>query len=148
MSAIVTSIFNAITSTVTTALGPDYKQLRNIFKPEDNDLRIINKAYAVRHGASTNADGITRHYTMDQRFEVVLVNRASQRDDDAATQAIFGVLYDKADDILRAAFSTKLGIPSIVLNVDSPEISQPELLENDAAVIVLSFNVKYRQAVI
>lgn len=147
MSAVVTSIFNAVTSTVTTALGAEYKQLRNIFAIEENDLRVINKAYAVRHGETSNAEGINRVYTMDQRFEVVIVNRAGTRDDDAATQAIFNNLYDKADDILRLAFSSKLGLSSVILNVDSPAISQPQLLENDAAVIILSFNVKYRKSI-
>lgn len=147
MSAVVSSIFSAVVTTVTTALGATYKALPNIYKLEENDFRVIEKAYAVRHGASSFADGVTRHYTMDQRFEVVLVNRATTRNNDSDVQTAFNTLYDKADDILRASFSTKLGLSSVIINVDSPEISEPQILDNGAAVIIVAFNVKYRKAI-
>lgn len=147
MSAVVSSIFSAVTSTVTTALGATYKALPKIYNLEENDFRIIDKAYAVRHGASSFADGITRVYTMDQRFEVVLVNRAVTRNNDNDIQTAINTLYDKADDILRSAFGKKLGLSNVIINVDSPEISEPQILDNSAVVLIVAFNVKYRQSI-
>lgn len=147
MSTIVQSIFDAVTSTAQTAVGVAYKPLRKVFDPSQNDFRSIEKGFGVRHGESTSADGVTRVYTIDQRFEVVLVRRFVDRDDDAAIQDSINELYDKADEILKAAFLTKLGLSAIILIVNEPAISTPEVLDNGAVSIIVSFNVKYRQAI-
>lgn len=147
MSTIVTSIFNAIKTETQTILGASYVELRKIFNPESEDNRNILSAFAIRHGAAAYADGVTRVYTLDQKFEVLLVNRAVNRDDDAAVQTTFNVLYDKADDLLRNFFLKKLGLSTVILTIDQPELSEPVLLDNDAALLIVGFNVKYRQPI-
>ena len=147
MSTIVADIFGAIKTESQTILGADYLYLRKIFTPETEDNRLIEKAFAVKHGAAQFADGITRVYTLDQKFEVMIVNRAPSRDDDASVQTVFNTFYDKADDLLRNFFLKKLGLSAVILIIDQPELSEPVILANDAALLTVGFNVKYRKAI-
>lgn len=147
MSNIVEHIFDQITSVTQDALGADYVPLRRVFDVEQNDSRTMEKAFGVRHGEAISADGVNRVYTMDHSFEIILVNRAVGRDGDSAIQETFNGLYDKADEVLKKIFLSKLNLPNIVLIVDSPSIDTPELLSNGAAMLVVGFNVKYRQAI-
>ena len=147
MSTIVTDIFNAIKNESQTILGVEYVALRNIFNPELEDNRNSYKAFGVKHGAAQSADGITRVYTLDHKFEVLLVNRAPTRDDDAAIQVVINELYNKADDLLRNFFLKKLGLSAIILIIDQPELSDPEILANDAVLLRVGFNIKYRKPI-
>jgi hypothetical protein len=147
MSAIVENIFDAITSLAQTTFGVDYVRLRKVREPEENDFRNIQKAFGVRHGQANSTEGVTRVYTMNQRFEVLIVNAAVDRNDDAAVQDVFHVLYNLADEFLKSAFLTKLGLGSTVLLVDLPELSEPTVLANGAAILIVGFNVRYRQAI-
>lgn len=146
---IVEQIYDQIVTVTDSALGTGtYTRLRKVFSPEENDLRNINQAFGVRHGAASTADGVTRVYTMDHGFEVLLAKRASTRNSDLTIQETINELYDKADDVFRNIHLTKLNLPSIVLIVDSPNIGVPEILENECVLLTLGFNVKYRSAII
>lgn len=147
MSTIVEDIFDAITTTVQTAVGASYLPLRRVFDPAQNDFRTVAKGFGVRHAEASSADGVNRVYTLDHRFEVVLTRAFVDRNDDAAIQEAINELYDKADEVLKASFLTKLGLSSVILIVDSPTIGAPEILPNSAVSLVVGFNVKYRQAI-
>lgn len=147
MSAIVNSIFDAIDTQVSTALGATWVKLRHVLEPEKNDARTMERAYGVRHGSSSNAEGVTRVYTLDQEFAVILVRRVVSRNDDVETQAAINDLYDKADEILKRVFLTKLGLGAVVLNVDSPDMDAPLILASGGVLLELRFNVKYRQSI-
>jgi hypothetical protein len=147
MSDIVGDIHAAIKSLAQTTLGTDYLPLRKIIDPSENDARIIVKGFAVKHGEATNTEGVIKAYTLNQKFQLLITNSAFNRDDENTVQDVFNNLYDKADDFLNAAFLTKLGLPSTVLLVDQPEIAEPAILSNGAALLILTFNVKYRRVI-
>lgn len=147
MSAVVGDIHAAIKTLAASVLGASYNELKYIYSPEKNDLRNIKTAYAVTHGQASSADGVTRVYTMDQVFTLIIVKRAIRRDSDDDIQTVINEIYSKADDFLVQAFLTKLGLSSTVLIVDQPEISEPEILDNESVLIRVSFNVKYRKAI-
>lgn len=147
MSTVVGDIHSAIKTLAASVLGASYQELKHIYAPEKNDLRNIKSAYGVIHGAASYADGVTRVYTMDQEFTLVLVKRAIRRDSDDDLQTVINELYNKADDFLVQSFLTKLSLSSTVLIVDQPAISEPEILDNECVLIRVSFNVKYRKAI-
>lgn len=146
---IVEQIYDGIVTVTDAALGTGtYTRLRKVFSPEQNDFRSVNQAFGVRHQGASSAAGVTRVYTMDHAFEVVLAKRASSRDSDLTIQETINELYDKADDVFRNIHLTKLALPSIVLIVDTPTIGAPEILDNECVLLTLGFNVKYRSAII
>jgi hypothetical protein len=148
MSTEVTDIYNSITTLAQTVLGSDYVRLKKVFDPGDENNRSIAKGFGVRHGEANSTSGNTRAYTLDQVFELVIVNRASNRDNDLTVQSVFNELYSKAHDFLSRAFLTRLGLPSCVLLVNEPGISEPQLLAgNEAALLVVRFNVRYMKAI-
>jgi hypothetical protein len=147
MSTIVANIHSAIVDLAQTTFGPEYSLLTKVFDPSQNDTRGVNKAFGVRHGEATSSEGVTRHYTMNQRFQLLIMNQAINRSNDQDVQTVFNTLYDLADSFLNAAFLTRLGLPNTVLIVDQPDMSEPELLANDGALLIVGFNVKYRRTI-
>jgi hypothetical protein len=147
MSTIVGDIHTAIMNLAQSTFGVNYTPLKHVFDPSLNDLRGVNKAFGVRHGEASSSEGITRNYTMNQKFQLLIVNQAINRSDDQEVQAVFNNLYDLADSFLNAAFLTRLGLTSTVLIVDQPEMSEPQLMPNDGALLIVGFNVKYRRAI-
>lgn len=147
MSTIVSQIHAAIGTQVATTLGATYQKMRHMYVPETNDLRNAYKSYCVLHGAASNAEGITRVYTLDQEFRVQILNTYIDRLDDANIQSEINTLYDKIDSILVAMFLSKLGLPSIVLIVNDPAIEEPKVLGNQAVMISFRVNVRYRNSI-
>jgi len=143
---IVEQIFDKI-GDITAAELSDHARLRKVLQPELNDLRSVSRAFGVTHGDAISADGVTRHYTLDHTFNLILTDRIVDRDNDAAVQSVFNSLYDRADKVLVKIISSKIGLPSIVLSIDEPSFSAPEVLENVAAVLSVSFVVKYRRII-
>jgi hypothetical protein len=144
---IVEQIFNAISTTTQTVAGVDYKYLRNVFNPGLNDLRSVSKGYGVIHGSASDADGILRHYTFDHQFEVILTRGFAKRMEDADIQTAINELYSIADDLLVEVFLKKLNLTTIVKIVNRPSIGTPEVLDNQAVLLRVGFNVKYHNEI-
>lgn len=144
---IVEQIHDAIKSTTASVLGAGWVEMRRVFDPSQNDTRTAGMAYGVLHGSASGAAGVQRYYTMDHQFAVVLSRSVVERQDDTEHQAVINEMYDVADDLLVEVFLKKLGLPSIVIIVDNPSISEPQILENGTVIMRVGFNVKYRNAV-
>lgn len=148
MSNIVTQIHGAIETLVATQLGGTYEKMRKIYNPSENDMRNAKSSYAVLHGAASNAEGVTRVYTLNHSFRVQVMTSFVDRLDNANIQTEINSLYDKIDAILVNMHLTKLGLPSIVLLVNEPSIDEPQVLfENTAVLISFGINVRYRNAI-
>lgn len=145
---LVEQIYDSLTTVVTGVVGSEYKFMRRIFQPDLNDLRNAKKAYAVRHLSAADASSETRHYTLDHGFEVMLMQTIVDRGDDRETQSTINELYDLADDVIRTVFLQKAGLPSIVMIVNRPSISEPEIIGGDCVLLRISFNVKYKNEVV
>lgn len=147
MSAAASTIFSAIDSQAASVLGAGYTRMKRIFEPTENDLASLKNSYGVKYGEATSADGVVRSYTLDQKFEVMLATTAVSRSDDQAVQTALSGLYDLADDLLTQFMGTKLGLPALVLLIDSPAIAEPRPFPNGSVLLTISFTVKYRRPI-
>lgn len=136
-------IHDAILTSLGTTLGSPWVKLRKVFKPEENDLRVLEKAYGCLHGEAPNFAGAEEAFVYDQQFTVILSRRASNRDDDAEIQTVINDLYDKMDNCLRAIILTQLGLSNIILDIDAPAMGEPEVLDNGAVILRSTFNIKH-----
>ena len=145
MSTIVQSIFEKIESMAQTELGSTWIKLRKVFNPEDNDFRAMEYGFKCLHGSAITADGVTRFYTLDHSFQVLLMRRFVDRNDDANIQITINNLYDKADELLTLFIKSRLELPTTVLHVFNPSLTEPEVLANNAVLLRVGFDVKYRR---
>ncbi|MBK9496913.1 MAG: hypothetical protein IPO08_20875 [Xanthomonadales bacterium] len=142
MSATVGDVHAALLATCSTVLGAGWQQLKKVFDPAQNDLRNIEQGYGVRHGAASPLENITVVYSMGQQFDIVLTDRAANRDSDLAIQERLNVLYDKADQIFKEALRTRLSLDIVTL-VSGLRFEKPELLTNGAILLTASLDVTY-----
>lgn len=147
MATIVQDIVTNVNSIAATVLGASYHQLRFIFSVEKNDIRAGEKAYGCRPLAAIPAESVTRHYTLDHDFELILTDTIGRSDDDTQRSDALNTMYDKADEIFKELVNTKVGLPLVVLLLTSPSLAEPEIL-NDQKLVVLrmNFTVRYRSA--
>ncbi len=145
MSTLVTQIRTGINTIITANLST-YSTMPFVFDPEKNDFRRVEKSYGiVALGAATNSEnGVLKTYTLDHEFQILLARRFVKRDNDDNALTVIDDLYDQADTLFVKMLGTKLTLPLIVMTVHSPSMSEPEILENSAALLRLGFTVEYR----
>ena len=144
MSTVVGDIHAAILARCAAVL-PAAAQLRRVFEPDQNDFRHPNMAYAVSHLDGNPSISITRSYTVDQSYEVLLAKRFVDRSSDEDKQTVINDLYESAHLIFKDLVNTKLGLGTSVLNVEQLGFSSPEILSNEVALLRAQVVVKYRQ---
>lgn len=147
MAATSSSIFDGIKTIVAANAGATFQELAYVINVEKNDLRRIKNGYGVRYLEANPSDGVTRHYTLDQRFEIILTTSNPRKNDDSGLLSSTSTLYDLIDDIFKDLVNSKVGLPSLVLLVYQPTISEPEYLnDNDFIVLRHQVTVKYRSS--
>lgn len=146
-STIVTTIYDALVSKVSTTLGASYHELPRKYSPEEGDFLTINQGYAVvQSGSSPFSVPDQGCYIMDQRFEVLICDRSVDRGDDSDKSDAINSLYNKAHDLTSAIHNTTFSIAD-VLRVRFADMGAPEFFDNGLVLIRLGFSVKYAQAV-
>jgi len=143
---IVEQIHDAIVNLVQANL-PSYQRLKRIFDPEQNDLRNAERGFGVRMLSASTRSGPMRHYALDQGFEIIFSRTFAERLDDDQINEVILDMYNQIDTIIVQSLYTKLSLPSVVDLVDSPAISEPQILQNRAVILRLNLNVKYRNAI-
>jgi hypothetical protein len=138
----VQQIYDQLVTVSQDKLGVNWQRLRKIYDPAQNDFRNIEQAFAVRHQAASSDADATQVYVLTQLFEVLLADRAANRDSDLAIQDRLNVLYDKADEIFKEAVRTKLSL-EFVTQVSGLQFREPVLLENGAILLTAGLDVKY-----
>lgn len=147
MATIVQDIITQSKSIASTLLGASYKELRFVYTVERNDIRSAEKGYSVRPLSATPAESVTRVYTLDHGFEFILTDTIGRSDDDSQRTDALNTMYDKADEYFKQIINTKINLPSVVLLVSSPSISEPEfVLDNKLVILRMQYTVKYRSA--
>lgn len=145
MSAIVNDIITELKSICSTVLGAEYQLVPFIFDVSKNDSRRSEKAFGVRSLSGTPSESVTKYYTVDQGFEIVLVDTIARTADDSQREDVIGVMYDKADEIFKEIVNTKINLAVNVLVVNGPELSEPEFYdENKLVVLRVGITAKYR----
>lgn len=150
MSTTVKDIVDAFESDISTnVLGSEWSELLYKFDIEQNNFRSNDQRYAVIPGFGQSFSGILKNYTVAHDFQCILVRSFINRDGDAALRTALYDIYDKFDDIYKRLLSYKLGIPSVVLHVESFTIEEPEILdENNVVAVRSTFTIQYRKQLV
>lgn len=119
-----------------------WQRLKKVFQPEQNDFRNIEMGFGIRHGAAGSDTDATKVFILSQRFEILLVHRAANRDSDLAVQERLHTLYSKADDIFQESVRSKLSL-GFVTHVDGLDFAEPSVLENGSVLLVAGMDVRY-----
>ena len=139
----VEQIYNAIISEVATVLGATWKRLSKVYEPDQNNLRNLDQGYGVRHAeASTFADAIDS-FVLNQKFDVLLAKRASNRDSDITIQSTLNGLYTQGEAIFIRIVDNKLGLSGLVLAIGNLAMEAPKVLNDGCVLLTMSFEVKY-----
>lgn len=142
-----TDVTAGIAGLVTSTLGADYTELAYASDVAKNRFLGTTKGYAVLAGDLDEVDGVTRYVTVDQKFETVLTETYGQSQvGDQAQRTAATTLYGRMETLYRAIVANKAGVPGSVIRVGSLNVSQPEFLDSNVAVIRATMIIKYRTA--
>ena len=127
--------------------GSSYQELRNIYDLSKNNIRDLRLGYALRPLGAIDVEGITKNYTMDHGFELILTDTTTRNESDAQKELAFNTMFERGHEFFTALVNTKISLPSSVLNVFAPTFFEPETLpESKGLVLRLQYTVKYRVA--
>jgi hypothetical protein len=128
-------------------LGSDYQELQYIYDIEKNTVRGARLAYGVRPLAADTAESVTRVYTLDQAFEIILTDTFARGDNDSQRETALNIMYDKSDEIFKELVNHKINLANFVLNIFNASLLEPEFLDDNKFIILrMQYLVKYRSA--
>lgn len=143
--AIVTDIQTQLKAQVASVLGASWQELTHVYELEKNADRVRKNGYGVRPLQAVSTSGVTTFYTMSQTMEVILTDTIPSQADDSDKEAAFNTLFDRGDAILKNVLGGKLSSPSFILVINNPEVSQPEIFEQESFVALrIRLDVVYR----
>ena len=145
MSTIVKDIKEAMESRLAIVLSTS-KPLDYVIDIEKNNFTNDKDRFGINPGAATPSVSITKAYTLAQKFEIVLVTDFVNDHDDSKQDDKILVLYDRMHEMFIDLFQSRIGLNGIVMNVNEPEIAEPEYLKS-TAILRGTLTVTYRQAV-
>jgi hypothetical protein len=147
MANIVEQIISGVKTVAADQLGATYQEIPFVFEVEKNNVRTARLGYGVRPLEANFTTSVNKTYALDHRFELVLSDTIARTDSNVQHLAAINTMYDKADEIFKDLVQTKVGLPTLVLNVFDPSLSEPELLdENKIVILRMQFTVKYRSS--
>lgn len=145
MSTNATTIIAAIKVQAASVLGTSYVELAYSNNLDKNSFNGNFKRYGVLPADATEISSITNYVTIDQNFELILIDSfINTAMSDSAESAKGSALQDLAYDVYRNLISTKCGVPNSVIQVHSFTAAKPETIEDKAVTVRASFSVKYR----
>lgn len=145
MSTIVQDITTGIETRIA-AVWTGSAILDYVLDVSKNNFDNANDRYGVRPLEAVTVAGVTRYYTLEQNFEIILTKEFINDHGDSKQREVSYVLYDKMDDVFKDLFQTKIGLSSTVLNVGDLTLLDPEYLKT-TAIIKGVVTVTYRKAV-
>lgn len=149
MSNLVEQIANAMESEISGVIGAGYAELDYKYDVTKNDFFNNKQRYGVIPQGASTALSITKVYTLDHSFEVILTHDYINKDKtDSDQRRVTYELFDKLDDIFRQLYRSKAGLPNIVLNIPEITIAEPEFFEDESLVVLRAqLLVTYRNAI-
>ncbi len=146
--AVVSTIFDNLKSLVVANVDASFSELHFTRDLERNDDRIATKGYGVRFLDGPFTDTLTKSYTIDQGFEIVLTRTNLRQNDESQIEDAEKLLHDEMSDILKPLINSNLNATAGVLKVDQPSFSEPELF-NEAHFVALRCQIviTYRQQI-
>jgi hypothetical protein len=146
MATTVSTIFDNFKALIVSNLPADFQELPFPRTIDLNDVRRLDKGYALRLLDGPFTDTLTKAYTIDQGFEILLTRTNPRQLDEAEVENAEKFLFDAATDILIDVINKKANTPGIVLKVDQPSFGEPELVHNSEFVLLrVRVTITYRQ---
>lgn len=145
MSTLVSTLVTSITSACTSVLPVTYKALEYTYDITKNTFNQSNKRYGVIPLSATEiTTGVTKAYTVDHRFRVILTDGwDTSMKTDADRQSKVITLQDAAHDIYKEVYQTRNG--STTLWCGNLTLSEPEFLDDNRVIVIsLEFDLRYR----
>ena len=145
---VVEQIKDAMETRLSTVLGTSYRELDYKRDIEKNSTKAKTNGYGVLVGeAAPSDDTVNRVFQFDHTYTVVLtdhvVRKRTERDQETAALKLTTAMNSIYKDLQQ----TRLGLPSVVIQVQHPTIEEREVLEGGSTVVLrASFPVIYRQA--
>lgn len=129
-------IRDAMESEIAAELGASYKKLAYLNDVEKNSFRTNNDRYGVQALALGEGDSVTKFVTFTQSFEVVLTKGYHESNIDDTEQLERSL--DNRENLLciyKRLVNNRAGLPSIVLNIQNLQASEPEYLEDSKVAV-------------
>lgn len=147
MANAVSTIYDNVLALIAANVDSSFSELGFVHEIEKNDSRRLDKGYGLRFLDGPLTDTLTKAYTIDQGFEIILTRTNPRTLDDSDLISAEKLLYDAFnDDILPVLINKKAGSPGVVLLVSSPSFSEPELLnESKYVALRVQIIIRYRQ---
>ncbi len=149
MSNLVEQIADSMESQIALVIDGAYAELDYKFDVSKNDFFNNKQRYGVIPQGGATALSITKVYTVDQSFEVILTHdyiNVNKTDEDQ--RRVTYELFDQLDEILKQLFRSKAGLPNVILNIGEFTISDVEFKEEESlAVVRCQLLVTYRNAI-
>ena len=146
MSAIVKTIRDNFETLIGTTLGATWQVLENKYKLDNGHNNNQTQRFGVIVGSATGTTGVTKSYTLDRSFDLMLLNKYNKESD---IQATVDILEDALDEVTKVAIHNKLGTSANVLNVEIVSVNEIELNEIEkVAILRATYLVKYRNPLI
>ena len=111
-----------------------------------NNFNNDKDRFGINPKEAAPSVSITKAYTLAHKFEIVLVTDFMNDHDSSKQEAQTLVLYDRMHEMFIDLFQSRIGLNGIVLNVNEPDIAEPEYLKS-TAILRGTLTVTYRQAV-
>ena len=128
-----------------TELGATYQRLMFVFDLSKLNTYAAKLAFGFRSLSAVPNETVTKSFTQDQEFELILVDTIANTSNDTDREESLDVMYDKQDEIMKQMILTKINLSGVVLNVSQPSISEPEFFDDNKIVALRTqYTVKYR----
>lgn len=146
---LVEQIVDSLNGELQIVLGADHNRLEYIYDVSKNSFTNNSKRYGVEVMSASSAATVTRAFTLDHIFKVIVTdNYFNKEESDLDQRKVIFALYDKIDEITKRIYAKKIGLPSIVLFVSLDNIEEPEFIDEDnVAVLKAIYTIKYRNLI-
>jgi len=145
MSSNATLILGAIEARIQ-AVTSGYSKLNYSYELEKNSGRGGNKGYGFGAGSAETESGVNKSVTKNQTFFVVISEKMINRNSDSGEDAALKAAYDTIELIENDFMSSKLGLASTVIVVESFSLDEPTKIGENTITIKANFVVKHRKA--
>ena len=145
MSSNATLILGAIETRIQ-AVTTGYVKLKYSYELEKNSGRGGSKGYGFGAGAAETESGVNKSVTKNQTFFVVISESMTNRNSDSGEDAALKAAYDTIELIENDFMSSKLGLASTVIVVESFGLDEPTKIGENTITIKANFVVKHRKA--
>lgn len=144
--AVVSTIFDNLKQHIIDNVDASFSRLHYVRELEKNDTRILTKGWGLRFLSGPPTDTITKAYTIDQGFEIVLTRTNIRQQDEDDVEDAEKLLFDEATDLVVPIINSNLNATAGVSRISSPFFSEPELLVDSSFVALrVQIIITYRQ---